>query len=58
MKAKSKKTKSVNQLKPAKAIPREQWEKHFKLAIKAGYLHDKKKVEMVSDRYDESDWTW
>lgn len=58
MKAKGKIIISNKQLKASKVIPREQWEKHFKLAIKAGHLPDKAKDKKISNQFDKSGWAW
>jgi len=58
MKGKEKKVLTNKDLKPTKAIPREQWEKHFKLAIKTCDRSVKGKVGKVSNRFDESGWSW
>jgi len=58
MKAKNKKSDQKKSLQDPKAIPREQWEKHFKAAIKAGHLPDKVRVEIFSNQFDDKSWTW
>lgn len=57
MKAKDKIIISKNDLKPANTISREQWDKHFKLAIKAGQP-DKTKNKNILNLFDKSGWAW
>lgn len=58
MKTRSKKIINKNEPSSVMAIPREQWEKHFEAAIKAGHLPDKAKEKIFSNHFDESGWTW
>jgi antitoxin MazE len=43
---------------PVKAKPREEWERHFKAAIKQGHKPDKVLLEGFSNQFDKDNWTW
>ena len=43
---------------PVKAKPREEWEKQFKAAIKAGHKPDASMLEGFPNQFDKEDWTW
>jgi antitoxin MazE len=43
---------------PVKAKPREEWEKHFKTAIKAGHKPDTSILGGFSNQFDKDEWTW
>lgn len=45
-------------LMPVKAKPREEWEKHFKSAIKKGQQPDKALLNDFSGQFDKEEWTW
>lgn len=40
------------------SIPREQWEKYFKLAIKVDHLPEIAKDKKISNQFDKSGWAW
>lgn len=43
---------------PVKAKPREEWEKEFKMAIKAGHKPETAMLEGFPNQFDKEDWTW